>query len=113
MILPTVYSLNINPPVIHSHNEITGHDGVFLVREKDIERYLKEYSPTQLRYSRTKKVNPNYEVMNFGESKGTTRDRVLISPTQKKSDWLFNGKKLISAPSAPPLHQFLLLSQFN
>ena len=75
------------------HNEITGHDGVFLVREKDIERYLKEYSPTQLRYSRTKIVNSNYEVMNFGESKGTTRGRVLIYPTQKISDWLFNDKK--------------------
>ncbi len=63
------------------------------MREKDIERYLKEYSPTQLRYSRTKIVNSNYEVMNFGESKGTTRGRVLIYPTQKISDWLFNDKK--------------------
>lgn len=76
------------------HNEITGHDGIFLVREKDVERYLIEYSPTQLRYSRTKKVILNYEVKNFGESKGSTRDRVLIYPTQKITDWLFNNKKL-------------------
>lgn len=76
------------------HNEITGHDGVFLVKEKDIERYLVEYSPTQLRYSRTKKVHSNYEVKNFGESKGTTRDRVLIYPTQKISNWLLDDKSL-------------------
>ncbi|WP_146549737.1 UvrD-helicase domain-containing protein [Rummeliibacillus suwonensis] len=69
----------------------TGHDGVLLVKEKDIKRYLKEYSPTQLRYSRAKKVNSNYEIKNFGESKGATRDRVLIYPTQKISDWLFNN----------------------
>lgn len=36
-------------------------------------------------------MNNNYEIKNFGESKGATRDRVLIYPTQKISDWLFNN----------------------
>jgi len=76
--------------------EITVHDGVFLVKEKDVERYLREYSPTQLRYSRAKKVNYNYEIKNFGESKGATRDRVLIYPTQKILDWLFDKKEFDS-----------------
>ncbi|WP_144558645.1 UvrD-helicase domain-containing protein [Shouchella miscanthi] len=76
------------------HNETTGHDGVFLVKEKDVERYLSKYSPTQLRYSRRKKLIPLTEIKNFGESKGATRDRVIIYPTKKISDWLFENKAL-------------------
>lgn len=76
------------------HNVVTGHDGIFLVKEKDVERYLEEYSPTQLRYSRKKKVNLNYEVKNYGETKGLTRDRVLIYPTAKITDWVLNNKEL-------------------
>lgn len=76
--------------------ETTNHDGIFLVKEKDVEKYLSEFNPTQLRYSRAKKVNPHYEVKNFGEAKGATRDRVLVYPTQKITDWLLNDKALTS-----------------
>ncbi len=72
----------------------TKHNGVFLVKENDIAKYLEEYEPIQLRYSRTKKVNPNYIAKNFGESKGGTYDHVLIYPTAKIEDWLFNNKEL-------------------
>lgn len=71
----------------------TTHDGVFLVKEKDVEHYLKQYSPIQLRYSRIKKGNLNYIIKNFGESKGATYDRVLIYPTRKIDEWLFKNKK--------------------
>lgn len=74
-------------------NATTPHDGIFLIREKDVEKYLKEYMPTQLRYSRIKKVNPSYKVKNYGEAKGATHDRVLIYPTQKILDWIFKGKE--------------------
>lgn len=70
------------------------HNGVFLVREKDVSKYLEEHDPIQLRYSRAKKVNPNYKVKNFGESKGGTYDHVLIYPTAKIEGWLFNNKEL-------------------
>ncbi|WP_322790715.1 UvrD-helicase domain-containing protein [Sedimentibacter hydroxybenzoicus] len=77
--------------------ETTEHDGVFFVEEKDIENYLKKYSPLQLRYDRkTKKVNPNYDVKNFGESKGATYNRVLIYPTKKMLDWIIKGEKIDS-----------------
>src|SRR5690606_4489097 len=69
-------------PTSNSHQEEkTGHDGVFLVRKKDVDKYIKEYSPMQLRYSKTIKINELYESKNFGESKGSTYDRVLIYPT--------------------------------
>ena len=77
--------------------KITGHDGVFLIKENDIDKYLSEYSPLQLRYDRkTKKFNPNYEVKNYGESKGATFDRVLIYPTQKILDWVLFDKEIDS-----------------
>lgn len=74
----------------------TVHDGVFLVKERDVQQYLEEYFPTQLRYSRAKEVNLNFEVKNFGESKGATRERVLIYPTQKILDYILDNKELNS-----------------
>lgn len=77
--------------------ETTLHDGVFLVREKDINQYLKEYLPLQLRYNRnTKKINTDYEVKNFGESKGLTYDRVLIYPTQKMLKYVLEDDEIDS-----------------
>lgn len=84
------------PECFSLNSETTLHDGIFLVKERDVENYLKEFSPTQLRYSRSKKVNSNYEVKNFGESKGATRDRVLIYPTKKITDWIFERKEFDS-----------------
>lgn len=37
--------------------EVTGHDGVFLVRPDDIDAYLEKFKPMQLREKRTVKVN--------------------------------------------------------
>ena len=88
-----------NPGCESLQTKTTKHDGVFFVKEKDVEQYLEDYRPLQLRYSRTKKVNTNYEAKNFGESKGATRARVLIYPTQAILDWLFDGKKFKSFES--------------
>lgn len=75
--------------------ETTVYDGVFLVKEKDIDKYLGEYTPLQLRYDRkTKKINPYYEVKNYGESKGATYGRVLIYPTKKMMDWILCDNKI-------------------
>jgi len=94
--------------------ETTPHDGVFLVTEKDTEKYLNEYSPLQLRYDRrTKKINPNYEVKNFGESKGTTYDRVLIYPTKKMLDWILNDKTLDSFEIKCKLYVAITRAKFS
>lgn len=84
------------PNCVSLQTETTGHDGIFLVKEKDVDSYLNEFSPTQLRYSRATKVNSNFEVKNFGESKGATRDRVLIYPTKKINEWLHTNKSFES-----------------
>lgn len=75
------------PSNVSLQEETSSHDGVFFVKSKDIEYYLKKYKPLQLRDTRRKKVNGNYPVLNFGESKGKTVPRVLIYPTKPMLDW--------------------------
>jgi superfamily I DNA/RNA helicase len=70
------------------NNTITEHDGVYFIKEEDIETYLQEHKPVQLRDSKKKEVNQNHRVMNFGEAKGLSFDRVLIYPTKPFIDWL-------------------------
>lgn len=91
------------PGVQSGNTNTTNHDGVFFVREADIEDYLKTYAPFQLRDSRRTSVNESYSVMNFGESKGLSFDRVLIYPTKPFLDWL-NKKKDLAPTSRSKLY---------
>lgn len=70
---------------IKSGNDtVTGHDGIFFIKEDDVLLYCKKFSPVILRYnSKSKVINPlNTKVYNFGESKGLTFNRVLVYPTR-------------------------------
>lgn len=67
-------------------------EGIFLVREEDVEQYLTDFSPIQLRWNSTRDVNPNYPYYNFGASKGKTFNRVLIYPTEDIEKWIYNNK---------------------
>lgn len=66
--------------------------GVFLVKENSKTDFLRQYNDSiQLRHSiLTKKIDSNYAVMNFGDSKGMTFDSVLIYPTQPMVKWIEN-----------------------
>jgi DNA helicase II / ATP-dependent DNA helicase PcrA len=75
---------------VSSNTLTTGHDGIFLVRECDVEAYLRAFEPMQLRYSRGTSVSDIASVMNCGESKGLTFERVLIYPTKDFVKWLQN-----------------------
>lgn len=79
----------------------TGHDGVFLVDEKDLVEYVYSFdpSPTILRYREGSAALPDVEVLNFGVSKGLTRERVLIITTGPIEKWL-KQKTLLAAGSA-------------
>jgi DNA helicase II / ATP-dependent DNA helicase PcrA len=85
------------PRVTSSNLRTTGHDGIFVVREHDIDAYLHGFGPMQLRYSRTTAVSENATVMNFGESKGLTFERVLIYPTTDIAKWLKNRATVLNA----------------
>ena len=77
-------------PCIYDEKQPTGHDGIFFVSKSDVDKYLLTFNPMQLRDSKKTKVNNLYPVMNFGESKGLTFDRVLIYPTKPIINWILN-----------------------
>jgi DNA helicase II / ATP-dependent DNA helicase PcrA len=65
--------------------------GVYIIKPSQVGLYLETYNPVQLRWSAASKVHPDYAVQNFGESKGTTMDRVLIYPTKPMLEWIKNN----------------------
>ena len=56
------------------------HEGVFLLKPEHLVDYLRKYKPIQLRWDKRVITHPDFDAMNFGESKGATFDRVLIYP---------------------------------
>jgi DNA helicase II / ATP-dependent DNA helicase PcrA len=82
-------SLPISEP---GQKKTTNHDGIYLVRPKDITNYIQSFSPVQLRLNKDSKgIVEGYTVLNFGESKGLSFDRVLIFPTKDMRKWIANN----------------------
>ena len=78
-------------PTKSRNEQVTGHDGVFLVRKGDVGRYFEEFAPQTLQWSKAggKRVG---DPLNFGDSKGMTFERVLIYPHAKFQSFLKTGK---------------------
>lgn len=62
------------------------HEGVFIIKNKDLSTYISRFNPTILRYKES-----GENELNFGESKGLTFDRVLIYPTSTIKKYLTDG----------------------
>ncbi|MFN3454599.1 MAG: UvrD-helicase domain-containing protein [Pseudobdellovibrio sp.] len=73
------------------NSEPTDHQGIFLVKKSDVEKYITAYKPIILRDKKSVPVSPNASAMNFGTSKGLSFDRVLIYPTKPMTNWLKNN----------------------
>jgi DNA helicase-2/ATP-dependent DNA helicase PcrA len=86
------------------NKEVTEHSGVFLIKEEDTDEYLEKFEPMQLRDNKKKTVNENYRVMNFGEAKGLSFDRVLIYPTTPYIEWLINNRTELKETSRSKLY---------
>ncbi len=82
-----------NTPISNQNKDVE-HRGIFFVKKEDINDYLKKFKPLQLRDTRRTKVNYDFPVMNFGESKGLGFDRVLIYPTNPILKWIMEGEEL-------------------
>jgi DNA helicase-2/ATP-dependent DNA helicase PcrA len=78
------------PKTISLNTAATGHDGVFAICPEDVGVYVTRYRPQVLRLD-VRTDCCGYEAMNFGESKGSTFDRVLIFPHQLGKEWLLSG----------------------
>ena len=87
------------------NNIETEHSGVFFIKEKDIESYLQKFQPVQLRNDiREKRINENYRVMNFGEAKGLSFNRVLIYPTKPFLEWLKDNTSELAETSRSKIY---------
>lgn len=91
-------------PCEYCEQQSTGHDGVFFVSTADVANYLAKYKPMQLRDSKSREVNPDFPVMNFGESKGLTFERVLIYPTTAMVQWMIDHEKELKNQSRSKLY---------
>jgi len=82
-----------------------GDAGLFIVRQKDLPRYLKTRRPVQLRWSSTVKIaSPDLPALTFGRSKGLGFDRVIIYPTREMMDWLKNSQSQLKAETRAKLY---------
>lgn len=69
-------------------NDTHTNQGVYLIRKKDVVKYLKEFNPVQLRWDSRINIQDDYPVYNFGLSKGLEFSRVLVYPPKAFIDWL-------------------------
>ena len=101
------------PKAKSGNNEITGHDGIFVVEESNVELYLNEFKPVQLRHSSKTKVNNNHPVYTFGKSKGLTFDRVLIYPTNPIVQWLGDSTEKLADTSRAGLYVAMTRAKYS
>jgi len=85
-----------NQKPTNSGQKTLKYGGVFLVKSKDANNFLKENKKcTQLRWNIKMKVNDKYPVMNFGESKGLDFESTLIYPTDSIKKWIKDNNENI------------------
>lgn len=88
----TIFAPSWQFPATESKNTtVTGHDGVYFVASKDVEKYVSLYQPQCLRYNVKSGAQFNLDFMNFKVSKGMTFERVLIIPTAPITKFITSG----------------------
>jgi hypothetical protein len=97
----TIFDPSLGFPATESQNTaLSRHDGVYLVRPEDVNRYIEEFNPLCLRDSARSGKAFDLDYVNFGLAKGTQARRVLIVPTQGIEEFIQHGIQLKSIASA-------------
>lgn len=78
------------PKTVSQNHDVVGHDGIFVVSEDKVDRYMTIYSPKVLRYDK-RTTCKGYGANNFGDSKGLEFPRVLIFPNGPIKKYLSSG----------------------
>jgi DNA helicase-2/ATP-dependent DNA helicase PcrA len=78
-----------------------------------VDDYLLRFNPIQLRWNNRKEVHPNYKVLNFGESKGKTFDRVLIYPTKEMETWVYNNNHKLTTGARAKLYVAITRAKYS
>jgi hypothetical protein len=88
------------PSTTSVNTRVTGHDGVFLVESANVDRYVTLFAPLCLRSGASSGKGFSLDFLNFRVSKGLTRERVLIVPTNEIVKFIRTGKNLEPGPAA-------------
>lgn len=97
----TIFDRGWSFPATESKNEtVTGHDGVFLILSKHIDEYIGRFQPQCLRNTASSGKTFALDYLNFKIAKGTTRERVLIVPTEGINKFVRTGTYLTPVPAA-------------
>ena len=103
-----------DPCTCCTEKNTTNHQGVFLIRKEDIGTYIQEHKPIQLRWNRHQtNVHPEAKVMNFGETKGETFDKVIIYPTQSMIAWIKNNSSNLSDEARAKFYVALTRARYS
>lgn len=94
-------------------NYTEAHEGVFLIKNSDVDEYLELYKPIQLRWSSSIKVNSDIEAYNFGKSKGLSFHRVVIYPTKDMKEWLFDNSYQLKTETRSKLYVALTRAKYS
>lgn len=99
-------------PTVSLVTDSSNHMGVYLIDKTEVEKYASIYNATILRHSIRSGNFPDFEVANFGECKGMTRDHVLIIATDKIEEFL-SGKSELKDESACGLYVAITRARFS
>lgn len=81
-------------PTVSANTVSTTHDSIFAIKTQDIGAYLDKYQPLFLRQTAASGRALPFTFMNIGLSKGLTRKRILVLPTQPFKDFLIHQTPL-------------------
>lgn len=89
------------------------HQGVFLIKPDDVDEYVQRFDVMQLRWDIRIDVVSSVRVMNFGEAKGETFDRVLIYLTEDMAKWVRDNSTELSSGARAKLYVALTRARYS
>ncbi len=95
------------------HPKDVEHQGVYVVKESDLDRYLELYRPIQLRHSIKVATNTKFSCYNYGKSKGKTFDRVVIYPTNDIKLWLIDRNTSLAETTRAALYVAVTRAKYS
>ena len=94
-------------------SETRFHEGIFVIAREKVEEYLRLFQPTQLRWNQNIACSEGCSVMNFGEAKGLSFDRVLIYPTSEMKRWLQDHKHSLKDETRAKLYVAITRARYS
>jgi DNA helicase-2/ATP-dependent DNA helicase PcrA len=88
------------------------HNGLYFLKEKDIDDYFTVINPVLLRWSKTSGSLP-YQGYNFGDSKGLEFSHVVILPTKDMIDWVYDNSVQLKSETRAKLYVGITRARYS